>query len=88
MMELLKAKYRSPGQGGNRGFEDLDCYKLALDVMVNAHQVADALPAHEKFDMAAQNAALQKASPQISLRAMAGIIIWMHFVSILLRVVR
>jgi hypothetical protein len=27
--------YNSPGQPGKRGFENLDCYKLALDVMSN-----------------------------------------------------
>ncbi|HLO29140.1 MAG TPA: hypothetical protein VK249_08400 [Anaerolineales bacterium] len=28
--------YGSPGEPGKRGFEDLDCYKLALEVMFEA----------------------------------------------------
>ncbi len=53
-MELKKATYSSPGEPGKRGFEDLDCFKLALDVVVNAHEFARKLPAEEKFDMAVQ----------------------------------
>lgn len=44
----------SPGEAGKRGFEDLECFKLALDVIVNAREFAKHLPAEEKFDMAAQ----------------------------------
>ncbi|HKZ69306.1 MAG TPA: four helix bundle protein [Anaerolineales bacterium] len=53
-MALLKAEYSSLGEPGKRGFEDLDCFKLALDVIVNAHEFARKLPPEEKFDMAAQ----------------------------------
>ncbi len=53
-MKLIKAEHSSPGEKGERGFEDLDCYKLALDVMVNAHQVAGALPPEEKYDLIQQ----------------------------------
>ena len=53
-MALLKADYSSPGEAGKRGFEDLDCFKLALDVIVSAHAFARKLPPEEKFDMAAQ----------------------------------
>lgn len=53
-MELLRAKYTSPGEAGKRGFEDFDCYKLALDVIVNAQTFARQLPPEEKFDMAPQ----------------------------------
>ena len=53
-MELLRAKYTSPGQSGKCGFEDLECFKLALDVVVNAHAVAKQPLAEEKFDMAQQ----------------------------------
>src|SRR5437764_606965 len=53
-MELIRADYRSPGEQGRAGFEDLDCFKLALDVMVNAHTFAKILPSEEKFDLADQ----------------------------------
>ena len=62
-MKLLKAEYSSPGEKGKRGFEDLDCYKLALDVMVNAHQVADVLPPIEKFDLIQQIRRASKSVP-------------------------
>ena len=32
----------------------MECYKLALDVVVNAHEFARILPADEKYDMARQ----------------------------------
>jgi len=54
MMKVLRANYASPGQAGQCGFEDLDCYKLALDVVVNAHELAKNLPPEEKYDMAVQ----------------------------------
>ncbi len=60
-MTLLRAKYVSPGQPGKRGFEDLDCFKLALDVIVNAHTFARTLPPEEKYDMAAQIRACSKS---------------------------
>ena len=53
-MELKRASYSSPGEPGRRGFEDLDCYRLALDVVVNAHAFARTLPPEEKYDMVAQ----------------------------------
>jgi len=53
-MELRKASYVSPGEPGRRGFEDLDCFKLALDVIVNAHAFAKTLPVEEKYDLAPQ----------------------------------
>ena len=53
-MEVKRANYRSPGEAGKRGFEDLDCYKLALDIVVNAHQLAWNLPPEEKYEMAPQ----------------------------------
>ena len=54
MIQVKRAKYQSPGQAGQRGFEDLDCFKLALDVVVNAHELAKCLPAEEKYDLAVQ----------------------------------
>jgi len=53
-MEIRRAQYASPGELGKRGFEDLECYQLALDVVVNAHEFARRLPADEKYDMARQ----------------------------------
>ena len=62
-MKLIRTNYSSPGEKGKRGFEDLDCYKLALDVMVNAHQVADALPPEEKYDLVQQTRRSSKSVP-------------------------
>ncbi len=53
-MEIRRATYSSPGEPGKRGFEDLDCFKLALDVVVNAQEFARSLPPDEKYDMAKQ----------------------------------
>jgi|CXWL01.1.fsa_nt_gi four helix bundle protein len=53
-MEIRRAEYSSPGEPGKRGFEDLECFKLALDVIVNAHEFARKLPVEEKYDMAVQ----------------------------------
>jgi len=49
-----KSLYVSPGELGKRGFEDLDCYKLALEVMVNVHAFSKTLPPDEKFGLYAQ----------------------------------
>ena len=46
--------YISPGEPGKRGFEDLDCYKLALEVMAKIHAFSKTLPPDEKFDLYAQ----------------------------------
>ena len=35
-----------------RGFEDLECYKLALSVVREAYQVARRLPSEEKYNLA------------------------------------
>lgn len=53
-LQLKQAKYTSPGDAGKRGFEDLACYQLALDVIVNAHSTAKTLPPEEKYDLASQ----------------------------------
>jgi len=49
-----KPLYQSPGQPGKRGFEDLDCYQLALEVMAKIHTFSKTLPPDEKFDMYSQ----------------------------------
>ncbi|HLF28304.1 MAG TPA: four helix bundle protein [Anaerolineae bacterium] len=51
---LRQAQYSSPGESGRRGFEDLECFKLALDLVVNAHEFARRLPADEKYDLVQQ----------------------------------
>jgi four helix bundle protein len=43
--------YQSPGEKGKRGFEDLDCYQLALEVMAKVHEFSQTLPPSEKFDL-------------------------------------
>lgn len=53
-MTELKPLYVSPGQPGKRGFEDLECYKLALQVMGEIHTFSKTLPPDEKFDLYAQ----------------------------------
>jgi len=53
-MQVKRANYESPGKAGQRGFEDLDCYKLALDIVVNTHGLAKKLRPEEKYDMASQ----------------------------------
>ena len=43
-MTEKKALYESPGEKGKRGFEDLECYQLALEVMVKIHAFSKTLP--------------------------------------------
>ncbi len=53
-MSEKKALYKSPGEKGKRGFEDLECYQLALDVMAKVHTFSKTLPSDEKYDLYAQ----------------------------------
>lgn len=53
-MSERKPLYESPGEKGKRGFEDLECYQLALEVMVKIHAFSKTLPPDEKFDLYAQ----------------------------------
>ena len=53
-MTERKPLYESPGQPGKRGFEDLECYKLALNVIVAGYKLVAMLPPEEKFDLAVQ----------------------------------
>jgi four helix bundle protein len=46
--------YKSPGEKGKRGFEDLECYKLALELMVKIHVLSKTLPPDEKYDLYVQ----------------------------------
>jgi four helix bundle protein len=49
-----KPLYESPGEKGKRGFEDLECYRLALEVMAKIHEFSKNLPADEKYDLYVQ----------------------------------
>lgn len=60
-MELRRAEYSSPNEKGKRGFEDLECYQLALDLVVNVSDFAKKLPADEKYDMVQQVKASSKS---------------------------
>jgi four helix bundle protein len=53
-MNDKKPLYQSPGEPGKRGFEDLECYKLALEVMANVHAFSQTLPPDEKYDLYVQ----------------------------------
>ncbi|MBI5823794.1 MAG: four helix bundle protein [Chloroflexi bacterium] len=53
-MSEKKPLYESPGEKGKRGFEDLECYQLALQVMAKIHAFSKTLPPDEKFDLYAQ----------------------------------
>lgn len=53
-MSERKPLYESPGEKGKRGFEDLECYQLALEVMAKVHAFSKTLPSDEKYDMYAQ----------------------------------
>jgi len=49
-----KPLYESPGEKGKCGFEDLECYQLALEVMVKIHGFSKTLPSDEKYDLYSQ----------------------------------
>ena len=53
-MSEKKPLYESPGEIGKRGFEDLECYQLALEVMARVHAFSKTLPPEEKYDLFAQ----------------------------------
>ena len=53
-MSEKKPLYDSPGEKGKRGFEDLECYQLSLEVMAKIHAFSKTLPPDEKFDLYAQ----------------------------------
>ena len=53
-MSEKKPLYESPGERRKRGFEDLESYQLALEVMAKIHTFSKSLPADEKYDLYAQ----------------------------------
>ena len=54
---------------GMRGFEDLECYQLAMNVFREGYHVAALLPSEEKYNLADQ---LQRASTSIILNIAEG----------------
>jgi four helix bundle protein len=52
-----------------RGFEDLECYQLAMDVFREGYRVASLLPSEEKYNLADQ---LRRASTSILLNIAEG----------------
>ena len=52
-----------------RGFEDLECYKLALSVAREVYQVAQRLPPEERYNLADQ---LRRAAVSITLNIAEG----------------
>ena len=53
-MKLKQTIYGSSGMEGKLGFENLKCYKLALDMVVNVHEMAKHLLLEEKHVLAIQ----------------------------------
>lgn len=53
-MANRRADYSVGERNKKGGFEELTCYQLALQLMVNAHDIANRLPAAERFDLADQ----------------------------------
>ncbi len=53
-MSEKRPLYQSPGEKGKRGFEDLECYQLALEVMAMVHEFSKTLPHDEKYDLSVQ----------------------------------
>jgi four helix bundle protein len=58
-----KPLYESPGEKGKRGFEDLECYQLALEVMAQVHRFSWSLPPDEKYDLYSQ---IRRASKNVT----------------------
>lgn len=62
-MSEKKLLYESPGEKGKRGFEDPECYQLALEVMAKIHAFSKTLPVDEKYDLYTQ---IRRASKNIT----------------------
>jgi four helix bundle protein len=54
---------------GQRGFEDLDCYKLALGVLKAAYALAQKLPPVERYNLAGQ---MRRSSASVTLNLAEG----------------
>ncbi len=68
-MKLKRAAYPTEKNPAQKNFEDLDCYKLALDMLLNAHEIAKALPDSEKYDLTSQ---IRRSSKSISANIAEG----------------
>ncbi|MBS1250149.1 MAG: hypothetical protein MAG431_01739 [Chloroflexi bacterium] len=68
-IQFKDSNYESPGVSGKSGFEDLACYKLALNVVINAHELARNLPPEEKYDLAQQ---IRKSSKSVTANIAEG----------------
>ena len=68
-MSERKNLYQSPGQPGRRGFEDLECYKLALHIIVGVRDLIKSLPPEEKLDLAVQ---IRRSSKSIAANIAEG----------------
>lgn len=62
-MSERKPLYQSPGEKGKRGFEDLECYQLALEVMARIPAFSKTLPADERYDLYSQ---IRRASKNVT----------------------
>ena len=56
-------------QKEQRGFEDLECYQLALQVMREAYRVIQQLPPYEKYNLGLQ---MRKASTSVGFNIAEG----------------
>ncbi len=54
---------------GQRGFEDLECYQLALQVLREAYRVAKLLPPEERYNLADQ---MRRAATSVVLNIAEG----------------
>ncbi len=59
----------NPGSSTGRGFEDLECYQLSIQVLHEAYRVIALLPPEEKYNLADQ---LRRASLSIVLNIAEG----------------
>lgn len=62
-MSERKPLYESPGEKGKHGFEDLECYQLALEVMAQVYGFSRSLPPDEKYDLYSQ---IRRASKNVT----------------------
>ena len=61
--------YVSPGEPGKRGFEDLECYQRALEVVAAVHETVKLFPASERYDLVSQ---IRRSSKSITANIAEG----------------
>jgi len=71
--------YLSPGEPGKRGFEDLDCYKLALEVMAKIHGFPKPCLLTKSLICMLKYAVLLKGLLEILAKHMVDTIIWIVY---------